>query len=52
MITDIFGLIPLVALGIFFLNFKQIDNCWRSAILSAAIVWGVIVALSTEILSC
>ncbi|MEG4799349.1 glycosyltransferase family 39 protein [Microcoleus sp. ARI1-B5] len=51
MITDIFGLIPLVALGLLFLIFEKIDKCWRSAILSAAIVWGVIVALSTEILS-
>ncbi|TAF58164.1 MAG: 4-amino-4-deoxy-L-arabinose transferase [Oscillatoriales cyanobacterium] len=51
MITDIFGLIPLVALGLLFLIFEKIDNCWRSAILSAAIVWGVIVALSTEIFS-
>ncbi|MEG4171591.1 MULTISPECIES: hypothetical protein [unclassified Microcoleus] len=51
MITDIFGLIPLVALGILFLIFQKIDNCWRSAILSAAIVAGVIVALSTEIFS-
>ncbi|WP_293129334.1 hypothetical protein [Microcoleus sp. bin38.metabat.b11b12b14.051] len=51
MITDIFGLMPLVALGIFFLIFEKIDKCWRSAILSAAIIWGVLVASSTEILS-
>lgn len=51
MITDLFGLIPLFALGILFLILQEIDKCWRSAILSAAIVWGVIVALSTEILS-
>ncbi len=51
MITDIFGLIPAVALGILFLIFHKIDKCWCSAILSAAIVWGVIVALSTEIFS-
>ncbi len=51
MITDIFGLIPLFTIGIFFLVFQKIDKCWRSAILSAAVVWGVIVALSTEILS-
>ena len=51
MITDIFGLIPLVALGILFLIFYKTDKCWRSAILSAAIVWGVIVALSAEIFS-
>ncbi|TAH25064.1 MAG: 4-amino-4-deoxy-L-arabinose transferase, partial [Oscillatoriales cyanobacterium] len=51
MITNIFGLIPLVTLGILWLIFQKIDKCWRSAILSAAIVWGVIVALSTEILS-
>ncbi len=51
MTTDIFGLIPLFTLGILFLIFQEIDKCWRSAILSAAIVWGVIIALSTEILS-
>ena len=51
MITDIFGLIPLFALGILFLVFQEIDKCWRSAILSAAVVWGVIVVLSTEIFS-
>jgi 4-amino-4-deoxy-L-arabinose transferase-like glycosyltransferase len=51
MITDLFGLIPLFALGVLFLILQEIDKCWRSAILSAAIVWGVIVALSTEILS-
>jgi 4-amino-4-deoxy-L-arabinose transferase-like glycosyltransferase len=51
MITDLFGLIPLFTIGIFFIVFQKIDKCWRSAILSAAIVWGVIVALSTEILS-
>jgi len=51
MITDIFGLIPLFALGILFLVFQEIDKCWRSAILSAAVVWGVIIVLSTEIFS-
>ncbi|MEG3862355.1 glycosyltransferase family 39 protein [Microcoleus sp. herbarium12] len=51
MITDIFGLMPLVSLGVFFIVFEKIDKCWRRAILSAAIVWGVIVALSTEIFS-
>ena len=51
MITDIFGLIPLFALGILFFVFQEIDKCWRSAILSAAVVWGVIVVLSTEIFS-
>ena len=51
MITDIFGLIPLLALGILFLVFQEIDKCWRSAILSTAVVWGVIVVLSTEIFS-
>ncbi|MEG4346040.1 hypothetical protein QUB70_22565 [Microcoleus sp. A003_D6] len=51
MITDIFALIPVVALGILFLIFQKRDNCWRNAILSAAIVGGVIVALSTEFFS-
>ena len=51
MITDIFGLIPLLTLGILFLLFQEIYKCWRSAILSAAIVWGVIIVLSTEIFS-
>ncbi len=51
MIADIFGFIPLVFLGILFLIFKQIDKCWRTAILSAAIVWGTVISLSTEILS-
>ena len=51
MITDIFGLIPLFALGILFLVFQEIDKCWRSAILSAAVVWGLIVVLSIEIFS-
>ena len=50
-IADIFGLIPLVFLGILFLIFKQRDKCWRTAILSAAIVWGTFIALSTEIFS-
>ncbi|MEZ2321135.1 MAG: ArnT family glycosyltransferase [Microcoleus sp.] len=51
MTTDIFGLLPLVYLLILFLIFQQINNCWRSAVLSAAIAWGVAIALSTEILS-
>ncbi|MEG3839233.1 glycosyltransferase family 39 protein [Microcoleus sp. herbarium14] len=51
MITDIFGLIPLFSLGILFIIFQEIDKCWRSAILSSAVVWGVIVVLSTEIFS-
>jgi len=51
MITDIFGFLPLVYLLILFLIFHKIDNCWRSAILSAAIVWGVTIVLSTELLS-
>lgn len=51
MITDIFGLLPVLAMGILFLIFQKIDNCWRSAIFSAAIVGGVIVTLSTEIFS-
>jgi hypothetical protein len=51
MITDIFGFLPLVYLLILFLILHKIDNCWRSSILSAAIVWGVTIALSTELLS-
>lgn len=51
MTTDIFGFLPLVYLLILFLIFQKIDYCWRSAILSATIVWGVTIALSTEFLS-
>lgn len=51
MITDIFACLPLVSLLILFAIFQKLDKCWRSAVLSAAIVWGVGVALSTEILS-
>ncbi len=51
MITDIFGLLPVLGLCLLFFIFQKIDNCWRSAILSAAVVWGVIVTLSTEIFS-
>jgi len=42
---------PLFFVVILFLIFQKIDKCWRSAILPVAIVWGVIVVLSTKILS-
>ncbi|PSB50500.1 hypothetical protein C7B67_14325 [filamentous cyanobacterium Phorm 6] len=43
--------VPSPYVVISFLIFQKIDKCWRSAILPVAIVWGVIVVLSTEIFS-
>ena len=42
---------PIIAWLILFQIFRNEDNCWRRSILSAAIVWGVLVTLITEVLS-
>lgn len=44
-------ILPIVAWLILFQIFQSKDNCWRQAILSTTIVWGVLVTLITEILS-
>ena len=43
--------LPLISLILLFLIFWSPDKDWRSAALSAAIVWGVLVTAFTEILS-
>lgn len=43
--------VPLLAFILLFLIFYKIERCWRSSVLSAAVVWGVLVTLLTEILS-
>ena len=47
-----FVVIPLVSLGllVLILSCKK-DSCWRSAILQAAMIWGVLLTAITEILS-
>ncbi len=46
-----FVLFPLISFALLFLIFHRQGNCWRSSILLAAISWGLLVTLITEILS-
>jgi hypothetical protein len=43
--------IPLFSLVILFIIFCKSNNSWRSSLLSAAITWGIIITVITEILS-
>jgi 4-amino-4-deoxy-L-arabinose transferase-like glycosyltransferase len=43
--------LPLIALILLFLLFWNADREWRSAILTAAIAWGVLITAFTEVLS-
>jgi hypothetical protein len=43
-------LLPIAGIFLFFL-FSQKDSCWRSALLSAAIAWGILLTAITELLS-
>ncbi len=43
--------LPFIALIFLFLTFRCRNNCWRSSILSAAIVWGLLLTTITEVLS-
>ena len=43
--------LPLISLVLLFLIFWNPDEDWRSATLSSALVWGVLVTASTEILT-
>jgi hypothetical protein len=47
----IFVLLPILALLLIFCVFPSKGYCWRLRALNTAVVWGVIVALSTEGLS-
>lgn len=44
-------LLPFISLIFLFLTFRYRDNCWRSAAISAAIVWGLLLTTLTEVLS-
>ena len=44
-------ILPLISLISLFWLIWQVNNHWRNSVLSAAIVWGLIVAISTELLS-
>ncbi|MBZ8181849.1 ArnT family glycosyltransferase [Oscillatoria salina] len=46
-----FACLPLICLIIFWLIFWSPEKDWRSASLTAAVVWGVLLAAFTEILS-
>lgn len=48
---DMFVILPLISWIFLFLIFHKKDSCWRSAALSAAITWGILVTVITEILS-
>ena len=48
---EIFGILLPSAYGLLWLIFQKRGEEWRSAVLSAASVWGISIALSTEILS-
>lgn len=51
-ISNIFMTLLLVApFLVVFLVFQQKDNNWRRSILSSAIVWGVLITVSTEFLN-
>ncbi len=45
------ALLPIFNLLILSFLFRKKYNCWRQSILSAAIVWGVFITITTEILS-
>jgi len=47
----LFVLLPIVSMSLLAVNFSRQGLCWRSALLSAAVVWGVIVITITEVLS-
>lgn len=46
-----FALLPLAVLILLFLIYRQKNYSWRSAILSSAVVWGVLLTTITELLS-
>ena len=46
-----FASLPLFAIALLYGIFRQRNACWRSAILSAAVVWGLSITAITEILS-
>ncbi|MBF2018786.1 MAG: 4-amino-4-deoxy-L-arabinose transferase [Hydrococcus sp. C42_A2020_068] len=46
-----FAVLPIIALIVFWLIFWNRDPDWRSALLSAAVVWGILITAFTEILS-
>ncbi len=45
------ALIPFILFILLILIFHKWDNCWRSSALSAAIAWGTLLIIITEILS-
>ena len=48
---NMFAFLPLISLIVLYGIFHQKGSCWRSSILSAAIVWGLLLTAITEILS-
>lgn len=45
------AILPLAVLIILFLIYRQKNYCWRSAILSSAVIWGGLLTFITEFLS-
>jgi hypothetical protein len=43
--------LPTIAIIIGYYIFFQTNKCWRSAVLSTSVMWGVIVTVITELLS-
>lgn len=48
---EIVGLLPILTLLLMFYIFSKEGYCWRISAINAAVVWGVVVAISTEMLS-
>lgn len=46
-----FLIFPIISFVLLFLIFYKTDNSWRSAVLSAAIVWGILITEITEFLN-
>ncbi len=44
-------LLPIISLIFLFLLRYHYNNCWRTSLLSAALIWGILLTIFTEILS-
>ncbi len=48
---DFLVLLPFLAFVALFVNFRGRTGCWRSSLLKAAVIWGVLLTFITELLS-
>lgn len=46
-----FLILPIISFSLLFLIFSKKEKSWRSAVLSAAIVWGILITEITELLN-